>query len=268
MRAALAKLDVLAVLDPFEGEITRLATHALPCTWVTERVSFIHEPLYSIDRSYLSPAVVAAGGARRHSWWIFAQLGRRLGIDLLDGLDPDTVDDDTVVRHLARLKCDYAEAVFEAGADGVAVPKRHGWVHEKVLPNGRWRLAPRVLVDRLAKVWGEHDGELRLVCGRIMNSVNGRPYSAGDNGLPPIAVSADAASNHGITSGNRVRISTAFGAIEGAAEVDATLADGSVWINHGWLDQNVNQLTDPMPDLLTLQPNFTGIQVQLERVDA
>ncbi|WP_345426911.1 molybdopterin-containing oxidoreductase family protein [Pseudonocardia xishanensis] len=265
MRAALAKLDLLVVIDPFDVEITKMATHAMPCTWVTERTSFIHEPLQGIDRSYLSPAVVPPGGERQQSWWILAQLARRLEIDLLDGLDPDTADDDTVVRHLARQRADFAEEVFAGGSHGAPVPTRIGWIHEKALPGGRWRLAPRILVDRLAAAMELDSGGLRLVAGRRMGSINSKIY-AGADGAPPIAISAAAARDHAITSGDRVRVSTASGAVEGRVEVDATLGDASVWINHGWLEQNVNRIIDRMPDVLTLQPVFTGIPVRLEHI--
>ncbi|SEO57621.1 molybdopterin-containing oxidoreductase family protein [Trujillonella endophytica] len=267
MRAALAKLDVLVVIDPFDVEITKMATHAMPCAWVTERTSFIHEPLQGLDRSYLSPPVVPPGGERQQSWWIIAQLARRLGKDVLDGLDPDTSDDDTVVRHLARARADFAEEVFAGGSHGAAVPTGIGWVHEKMLPGGRWRLAPRVLLDRLTAALDQESGGLRLVAGRRMNSLNSRVYALED-GTPPIVISAAAARDHAISNGDRVRVSTASGAVEGLVEVDAALGDAAVYINHGWLEQNVNRIIDRMPDRLTLQPVFTGISVQLERVDA
>lgn len=267
MRVALAKLDVLVVIDPFDVEITRRATHAMPCTWVTERTSFIHEPLQGIDRSYLSPAVVAPGGERQQSWWILGQLARRLGVDVLEGLDPDTADDDTVVRHLARSRADFADEVFASGSHGAPVPTRIGWVHEKALPGGRWRVAPRVLVDRLTSALDQDSGGLRLVAGRRMDSINSRVY-AGEDGAPPIAISAAAARDRAISSGDRVRVSTASGVVEGRVEVDGTLGDASVWINHGWMEQNVNRIIDRMPDAFTLQPVFTGIPVRLERVDA
>ena len=63
-------------------------------------------------------------------------------------------------------------------------------------------------------------------------------------------------------------MSTAFGTIEGLAEVDATLASQSIWVNHGWAEQNVNRILDPMPDRLTAQPFFTGVSVRLERLNA
>ena len=123
LRAALAQLEVLAVVDIFENDLTELATHTIPATWFTERSSFIFFPQYGIPRVYASPAVVGPGAERRHAWWVFAQLGRRLGIDLLDGLDPDTATDETVIRQVAHASCDYADLALEAGPAGVTPPR-------------------------------------------------------------------------------------------------------------------------------------------------
>jgi anaerobic selenocysteine-containing dehydrogenase len=267
LRAALSKLQALVVFDTFEGELTRIATHVIPCSWITERDDFRHMPSLGMTRAYLSPALVPLGAGRRHSWWVFGQLGRRLGIDALDGLDPQIVDDETVVRQAGRASCDYAETVFAAGSHGVDVPFRHGWFHEKVLPGGRWRLAPRVLVDRLAGVWSDGGVGPRLVSGRTLESVNTAHYAATEHGPPPIHVSPDAARERSIATGDRIRVSTSFGAIEGRVHVDGTMAPGSIWISHGWLEQNVNRLTDPAADRLTGQPAFTGLPVRIERID-
>jgi anaerobic selenocysteine-containing dehydrogenase len=265
LRAALEQLEVLAVFDAFENDLTRMATHAVPCTWITERPDFRHMPGAGVPRAYLTPAIVPPAAEHRHSWWVLAQLGRRLGVDVLGGLDPDTVDADTVVRAAAHENCDWADAVMEAGSEGVEVPSRHGWFHEKVLPGGRWRLAPRVLLDRLTGVWSDGDTGVRVVSGRIVESVNSAHYATTEP--PPIHVSGDVAREHGIATGDRIRASTSFGELEGWARVDETLADQSIWVSHGWLGQNVNRLTDPAADRLTGMPTLTGFTVRLERID-
>jgi anaerobic selenocysteine-containing dehydrogenase len=266
MRAALAKLEVLAVADIFDNELTELATHVLACTWFIERHEFKYFPTFGGRRAFVSPPVVPPAAERRYGWWVVAQIGRRLGIDVLPGLDPDIVDDGIVTRHVAHAWCDHADEVLDAGVDGIEVESRYGWYHEKVLPGGRWRLAPQVLIDRVAALWEDDCNGLRLVAGRTLGSVNVAHYAP--EGPPPFHVSADAAHEHAIATGDRIRVSTAYGAIEGRAEVDDTLAPQTIWVTHGWLKQNVNQLTDPTIDRLTGQPVFTGFPVQLEHADA
>jgi anaerobic selenocysteine-containing dehydrogenase len=267
MRAALAKLEVLAVFDAFDVPLTQMASHAIPCTWITERSAFFHSPSFlGFTRSRYSAPLVPPGAERRHAWWVLAQLGRRLGIDVLKGLDLDVADEEAVMLEGANATCDFVDEVIASGTWGVEVPHRYGWYHENVLPGGRWRLAPPVVAERLASVWNDDAEGMRLVSGRVIENVNSVRYAKPGDDAPPIHVSADAAAARGIASGDRVRVSTAFGAVEGPARIDATLACQSVWISHGWLDQNVNRLTDPMPDLLTGQPHFSGVPVQLERV--
>jgi anaerobic selenocysteine-containing dehydrogenase len=98
--------------------------------------------------------------------------------------------------------------------------------------------------------------------------MNGAHYARAADGPPPIHVSADAAARHGLRSGDRIRVSTPSGAVEGLARVDETLAAGSIWISHGWPEQNVNRLTDRAADRLTGQPVFTGVPVRIERIEA
>ena len=45
--------------------------------------------------------VVPMGEDRRKTWWMLAQLGRRLGLDVLEGIDIDTATDDDVLQKFA-----------------------------------------------------------------------------------------------------------------------------------------------------------------------
>jgi len=217
LRAAFAKLYVLAVFDSFDNELTELATHVVPCSWITERDDFRYMPSLGVARAYLSPALVPLSAERRHAWWVFDQLGRRLGVDIFEGADADGVDDETVIRRIARASCDYADTVIEAGPVGVDVPFRYGWFHEKALPEGRWRLAPPVLADRLSEVWSEPGGGPKLASGRILESVNSAHYAKAEEGPPPIHVGADVARDHAIDAGDRIRVGTSSGWVEGLA---------------------------------------------------
>ncbi len=282
LREAFKKLDVLLVMDIFDNELTGLATHVAPCTWFTEGARFLHGPFLGTLRSTYSPALVEPAADRKHPWWILAQIGRRIGIDTLYGLDADTVDDETVVRHLntgagggagseglfSVSNVDFADELIAAGPHGMDIPYRHGWLHEKVLPGGRWRIAPQVLVDRLPRVWETRADQPHLVCGRIMKKLNLTPWALPESGNvpPPIQVSPDIAETRLIGNGDRVRVSTSFGSVEGWAEINPSLTAQTVWINHGWLEQNVNNLIDPTPDPLTAQPIMTSVPVEVERL--
>lgn len=269
--AALATLPVLAVFDIVEWELTRIATHVIPCTWLAERNDMRFLPQYGAERTYVTPAIVAPGADRRHGWQVLSELGARMGFDIFDvlpGVDAETATDEGLMRAIGRLTCDDADNVFAAGTDGVRVEFRYGWFHEQVLPDGRWRLAPRVLTDRIPGVLASEDTSgPRLVSGRTLASVNSSHYAVPlDEGPPPIRISADVARERAIETGDRVRVRTARGEVAGAVLVDPSMARETVWIAHGWHEQNVNRLTDPAPDPLTGQPSVTGVPVEVERL--
>jgi anaerobic selenocysteine-containing dehydrogenase len=262
-RRALRRLELLAVFDVVDNEMTDLATHVVATTWSTERSDVI-SALY--PRMYFTPALVAPGSDRRHSWWILGQLGRRLGIDLFDGgLDVETCDDLDVARLFASRLTSSPDDLFAAGPNGLDWPVRPGWFHEKVLPDGRWRLAPVALVDRLSRVWDDDaDGGARLIAGRIRDNVNAAVYAPGTGRPPEFRVSGALAQEHGLADGHRIRVDSPSGDLEGAVVVDTGLSGRTVWISHGWVELNVNQLTDARNiDPLTGQPVFTGIPVKV-----
>jgi anaerobic selenocysteine-containing dehydrogenase len=283
LRAALATLDVLLVVDVLEWELTATATHVAPCTWQTERNDMRFLPQHGFERAYVSTAIVEPVAERRHVWQLLSELGSRMGFDILSvipGVDPATVTDRGLMQAVTRLTCDEADAVLEAGVDGRDVDFRYGWFHEKALPGGRWRLAPRVLTERVPVMLrrGERPGP-RLISGRTLESVNSSHYGLLNgflNGLPngvlngavapPIRLSADLAREREIVTGDRIRVSTARGEVVGEVVVDASMAAETVWIAHGWHDRNVNRLTDPHPDPLTGQPTVTAVRVDVDRV--
>ncbi|KFG90307.1 Formate dehydrogenase [Sphingobium herbicidovorans NBRC 16415] len=261
LRAALARLDLLVLVDCFDTELTALATHVLPSAWQLERANI---SLLG-DRSHYAPAVLPVAGERRQSWWMFAQIGDRIGRPLFD--EP-VADEEDIFRRFTAHARDGLDALRAAGSHGVAAPVLYGWVRDKVLEEGRWRLVPGPMPALLAKAWAEQSGEPRLVSGRRMNSNNSVHYAGAEAGGPPaIAISADLAEAGAISDGATLRICTAAGELIGRAALDPSLRQGVVWVNHGWLDQNVNQLVDgDAIEPLHGQPAQSGIPVRLERI--
>ncbi|MCB2063481.1 MAG: hypothetical protein KDE25_08500, partial [Novosphingobium sp.] len=70
-----------------------------------------------------------------------------------------------------------------------------------------------------------------------------------------------------LANGDMVRLTSRAGQLEGAVRIDDTLKEGTVWMNHGWLGRNVNQLIDTQGiDPLTTQPFFSAIPVKVEKL--
>ena len=261
VRRALGTLKLFAVLDAFNNELTRIATHVLPVTWQLER-----SDVQFGDRTQYTEAVVAPEGERKPIWWIFGQLAKRLDIEMFEGqIDVDTCTEKDVVNQFGRSARGGIEAVKAAGTHGLSVPFRQGWLHERVLPDGRWRLAPAVLVKRLKSIWTHDPASVRLVCGRVPDSNNSVHYfdqRHKTNEPPPILISPDIAARVDLSDGNWARIESTLGAVQGPVLVDSKLRPGVVWISHGWPQQNVASLTSGSNlDPLTGQPIQSAVPV-------
>jgi anaerobic selenocysteine-containing dehydrogenase len=253
---ALASLDVLAVADVVDHELTALATHVLPATAQLERADLpMIEGVALTTGTQFTDAVVPPGGSRRPVWWVLAQVGRRLGLDVLDGLDPDVVDDRTLLARAASRGAVDVDAVFAAGPRGVpGPPPEFGWVHDDVLPEGRFRLAPAPLVARLRAEVASLDADRPtpvLVPRRQLRSMNSARYEsvARPEDPPWVRCSPPDVVAWGLTDGEIVEVASRHGAVRGTLRIDERLRPGVVSITHGWASTNVGRLTSTVADV-------------------
>jgi anaerobic selenocysteine-containing dehydrogenase len=264
--AALRSLEVLAVVDPFDNALTRIATHVLPSTWLLERSDIKQRP----TRIEYSPAVLPAGGDRKPGWWILGAVAERLDLDLFgDGRGLEGRDEAAVFQLMLQGARVGFEELAAAGKHGLPTPRMVGWFHEKVLGERRWRIAPAVLLQRLAQVRPDQASAV-LITGRVAYATNSVlfPKAVRKGEIPPeIHVGTDLADNDRIEDGAMISLSTAFGELTGPARIDPDLPANAVWMNHGWLKRNVNRLIDSRQvDRLTTQPYFSAIPVQVRRL--
>ena len=154
-RAALRSLDALVVVDVLESEVTELATHVLPATGELERTDIsMYSHLSVRSAVQTTRAVVPPVASRRPVWWMLGSLAARLDVDLLGGVAPDDLTDESYLRGIVEHSPLDADALFDAGPRGFELPVEYGWVHETMLPEGHWRLAPPVLLERLRRAPG------------------------------------------------------------------------------------------------------------------
>ena len=266
VRAALASLDALVVLDVAEGETVALATHVLPATGQLERADLtLTEGVLLRSGMQATGPVVAPVADRRPSWWILAQLARRHGGDLLGGADPDVLTDEMFLSGLlGHGPLDPAE-VWANGPHGTDVPIEHGWVHEQLLPDGRWRLAPAELVARLeGRAAGQEgaDVTLLLVNRREVAWSNSITY-AGRGDEPALRLHPDDASARGVVAPGRVTVTSAHGTIEVTVALDERIRQGTASLTHGRGDSPAGRLTSAVVDVdpLTAMPLASGLPV-------
>lgn len=258
---ALQQLEVFATTEIIDNETTRLATHVLPTKDPLERPDItIHDILSSRVSVQYTPAVVDPVGDRRSMWWVFAELGRRLGHDLGSLGDPGTSTDDDVLSVLlagARAKYDEVAATGYADA-GRELPA--AWVDEHIARMGGWRLAPPLLVDQLAAL--EPPPPLVMVPRRQRKKLNGQLDFLGEPA--EILIHPDDGAVAGVISGAPVTVRSANGELTGVAKIDDTIRRGAVSIPHGHHDANVNRLTSKDDiDVVTGMVRYSGIAVSL-----
>jgi anaerobic selenocysteine-containing dehydrogenase len=270
---ALAGLDVLAVADVVETETTRVATHVIPVCGQLERADlpfFVDQFMPSVSTRY-TPAVVSPGADRKPLWWFFATLGERMGLDVLGtGKRADETTDDDLLRELGdRSRAgDFDRLRFDRVVVD-ATPQVFGWIHEGLLPDGRWRIAPEPLVSQLEQM--THPEGTLLIPMRQLKHLNsqltdGRGITNPDR--PVLLIHPADAERLGVIDGGSVRVRSESGVVELGAVVDETVRPGSVAVPHGFSDPNLGDLTtttshvDPHTGMVLL----SGLSVRIEPV--
>lgn len=270
--AALDRLPVLAVWDIVASATAERATHVFPCPTALERAELNLPVHLSALFAQYAPAALPLRGNRRPVWWSMAQLGRRLGLEILPpGLDPDTCTDTDICEVLAAPLPVAWEQVRDArGAVEFAVEDR--WVERLVLPDGRWDLAPQLLLDRLEHALRRPRHE--LVLGNRRERTHTNSTLAWGSGEAPLAAYVYAspydAANAGVRDGDTVQVTSPHGCLTGVLRVDGRMSRGTIAVPHGFGEPNVSKLTaiDEDVDPLTGMPTLVGIPVTLSRVEA
>ena len=286
--AALGSLDALIVLDVVETETTRLATHVLPVAGQLERadLTWLLDSYQLAVAAQYTPAVVAPGADRRPVWKAFAELGERLDLDVLPrGFTSDNATDESLFGSILTRSRTDAATVMSAPHGVVESGAVFGWVTERVLPDGKWRIAPRALTtqfDQLMSVGpneqesdpsgGLESDRLLLLPQRRMRTMNSqlRDVAApgGRTEVPTIVMSPTDAQARGIADGDQVRVESDFGATTGAVTVDGKMRPGSIGMPHGWSAPDVGRLTsaDTGIDPLTGMVLQSGLRVSVEQI--
>jgi anaerobic selenocysteine-containing dehydrogenase len=258
---ALQKLEVFATTEIFNNETTELSTHVLPTKDPLERPDItIHDILSSRVSVQYTTAVVEPVGERRSMWWVWAELGRRLGYDLSALGDPDnSTDDDVLAVLLAGARSPFAELVKVGWAE---VPRElpAPWVDQHIERMGGWRLAPQLLVDQLAAL--DPPPPLVMVPRRQRKQLNAQLSFLGERA--DILIHPDDGAAAGVVDGRPVTVRSANGELTGIARVDDSIRRGAVSIPHGHHEANVNRLTNKDDiDVVTGMVRYSGIAVSL-----
>jgi anaerobic selenocysteine-containing dehydrogenase len=270
LEAALKTLAVLAIVEVAENRLTEIATHVLPATGQLERADITLAELTAL-RSGLQATgpIVEPGADRRPVWWMFAALNRARRHAPPAGVDPDDLDDEAYLRGILAHSWIDADEVFAAGPRGIDTPVEYGWVHDELLADGRWSIAPAPLLDRLAAYSDPAPAAFVLAPRREMawsNSVAYGPAAVG----PAVRMNPASLPANDETGTGLVALATNYGSLTTAFAADPRVREGVVSITHGHMDANPGDLTsgDAGVDPLTAMPRVAGLDVDVTGLGA
>ncbi|MCU1485087.1 MAG: molybdopterin oxidoreductase [Actinomycetia bacterium] len=266
---AYSNIEVLAVADVVDGDMTSVATHVFPAAAQLERAdcNMAHSLQPEVFGQY-TDAVLPLVADRRPMWWFIVEVARRLGIQVLpDAIDADP-SDRAIIQHVIfpdpRLPFD--EIAATPGGTLVEID-RQPWFTEHALPTKRWNLAPSRLVDQLRDIARPPTG-LVLVSRRQrhhMNSIH-REIALERHDEAALFVNPADAADRRLVDGGTAVVTTQIGSLTLSVRLDPTMRRGAVAVPHGFLSTNVNWITDDtdMLDPITGMPRFSTIPVTVE----
>jgi anaerobic selenocysteine-containing dehydrogenase len=252
-----------------------MASHVFPLTSQLERLDLwtVNEVIGAAYPQLVRP-VVDAPFERKSSVHLFGQLARRLGgLEMVaGGLDLDHASDEDVLETWMGRARHSMEELRAALPYGLAYDRKVAWALERAVPEGKWRIAPDVLLKRLPELlYAQSPGTkaypLLLTSGRQIRRVNSMENArrVRDGEAPNLRLSPRDAARFGIAEGETVTVRSANGSLGARAAIDERLRPGAASLPHGWHEANTGHLTDAQRiDPQTGQPQMTAIPVCVE----
>ena len=299
MREALAKLELIVVIDLYRNATAEMATHVLPAADMLERrdinlcgLGLQHQPFVQYTE-----AVVAPRDERREEWWILGRIEQALGFrSVLDaGEDPPLFS--RLDHMLSSVGLSTAKLAEMEGGTAVLPGPEPGRFYEDWIQteNHRVDCCPEVFRDsgaleRAEEIFrdlcAEPADQLKLITrrdARMHNSwyQNVERFRRGAHSRNPLHVHPEDARARGLSEGDRVRVSGPGGDLEAEVHLDAELMRGVVAMAHGWGNAgstgmavaarypgvNPNRLLPTGPgsfEPLSNQAFMTGVPVEVE----
>ena len=255
---ALSSLDTLVVVDVMPTETTDVATHVLPAVDQLERAdtTWLLDTYQLAVAAQATTAVVDPVAERRPVWWMLGALAERLGLSALPrgATVADATEDDLLGPLYDRSVGGRADLV-ERPSGTVASGAVFGWVHERVLPDGGWRLGAPPLIEQLREHLsaahatdrlGGQDHELVLIPHRQLRTMNSqlRDIAAPGARTDGVAVRVHPSVAHDLGGdGAAVTVTSVHGSVTGPLRADDRLHPSAVALTHGWGNMNVSHLT-------------------------
>jgi formate dehydrogenase major subunit len=272
-REALATLDHLVVQDIFLTETAFHADVILPASAWPEKDGTVTNTNRQVQRGR---AALTPPGEARQDWALIQEMARRIGLEWTYEGPAE------VFAEMAEIMPSFDNITWERVSRENAVtypcdaPDKPGneIVFAESFPtaNGRGKLvATEVLPpDELP----DDDYPMVLTTGRQLEHWHTGAITRRASILDALEPEAVAAFNRhdlaalGMSSGDRVRVSTRRGTVELVARVDPAIAEGMLFIPFCYAEAPANRLTNPQLDPFGKIPEFKFCAARVEKVES
>ncbi len=267
-RKCLEAVEFLVVLDIFENETTPYADVIFPCTCWSEQDGTFTNTERRVQRVR---AAVRAPGECREPWWIYRELGRRLGVDLRFGSARETWEE---MRSLATGYAGISwERIEDNGIQWPAPTLEHPgtpFLHrEGRFTRGKSLFAPAEW--RPPAEIPDLEYPLTLTTGRRLwhyHTGTQTRNSAGFDALfgeELVEISPCDASELGVRDGEYVWVVSRRGRVKMRAWVTERSPRGVVWSCFHFREANINAVTNDVFDPVTETAEYKACAVRIER---
>ncbi|GAB4262595.1 molybdopterin-containing oxidoreductase family protein [Deferrisoma sp.] len=264
-REAFRRLELLVVHDMFLTETAREAHYVLPACSHLEKwgVAYTYNVCHGLPYMMLRKKCIEPLGESRSEWWVFTELARRLGLGeyfpwateeefVAFELEPTGLSFDYLLHEKpegdfygkkryemppnlptpsGKIEL-YSEAMARAGADPLPVYLEPDRSPVKADPEYRKRY-PLILTTGHRNYYYTHSQFRRI---RGLKEKSPEPYAE---------IGPETAARYGLADGDLAEIETNRGRVRMRVKVDPNVAEGVVFVPHGWEgEQNANLLTD------------------------
>jgi anaerobic selenocysteine-containing dehydrogenase len=288
-REAFRKLDLLVVFDMFMTETAKEAHYVLPACSHLEKwgVAYTYNVCHCLPYLMLRKKCIEPLHESRSEWWFYTELAKRLG---MADMFPWASEEDLVKFELAptglsfdyllneRPEGDYYQTkTYRVEKDMLKTPSGKIEIYSDALaqvgfdplptytePQRSPMTSDRIFLERYPLILNTGNRNYYYTHSQHRNIDALRNESPG----PEAEIGPETARRYGIESGDRIRIKTNRGQVIMRAHVDERIAEGIVFVPHGWSGEaNVNLLTDTeCRECILGYPDMKSLMCAMERV--
>jgi anaerobic selenocysteine-containing dehydrogenase len=288
-REAFRKLDLLVVFDMFMTETAKEAHYVLPACSHLEKwgVAYTYNVCHCLPYLMLRKKCIEPLYESRSEWWFYTELAKRLG---LAEVFPWTSERELVKFELAPtgLSFDYLlnekpegdyyqKKTYRVEKDMLKTPSGKIEIYSEALAHVGFDPLPtykeparspmtsdRIFLERYPLILNTGHRNYYYTHGQHRNIEALRNESP----EPEAEIGPETARTYGIENGDVMRIKTNRGQVKMKAHVDNRIAEGAVFVPHGWSGEaNANLLTDTeCRECILGYPDMKSLMCAIEKV--